>query len=243
MKTPSIKKFTTRFAWIPVAVIALALIAAGYVEAGGLGDRNNRGGTTFRNQGAAAGGNLSAKRPAKPAQTGKKAPLATQKSGAKTGTAQQPKTGKTTSKTPSKTTSGTQKAQTKSTTNQQNRQQTMSNNQQNRQEAINDHDDWDNDDCLTENCNGGAFLAGAAIGAATTAIVTQPSQSTTTAPATTTTTTTTTTEATAAPPPGLPCDPAVQEVGGITYYACDQDYYILAYGAAGPTYTPVPPPQ
>jgi len=227
-------------------MIAMVLMAAEYVAAGPL--KGNRGGGSFQNQGVASGGNFSAKRSNKNGPAGKKAPTGTkaqqpkakattgaQKNGAKpsktaTGNAQQPK---------AKTTTGTaQQAQTKSQTNQQNRQQAIANNQDARQDAV---DDWDNDDCLTENCNGGAILGGMAIGAATAAIVTQPSTAAPPPPPTTTTTTETTTAA--EPANGLPCEPTVEEIEGVTYYACDQDYYILAYGAAGPAYTPVPSPH
>ena len=56
---------------------------------------------------------------------------------------------------------------------------------------------------------------------------------------TTTTTTTTTTGAQAT----LPCTPTVTDVDGMTYYACGQQHYMLAYGGSGPIYIPVPTPQ
>jgi hypothetical protein len=53
---------------------------------------------------------------------------------------------------------------------------------------------------------------------------------------TTTTTTTTTTSS------GLPCNPTVSEVNGVTYYQCGTQYYVQAYGGTGPIYMPTPPP-
>jgi hypothetical protein len=40
----------------------------------------------------------------------------------------------------------------------------------------------------------------------------------------------------------LPCNPAVTQVKGVTYYQCGQTYYVQAYGGEGPIYMPVPPP-
>jgi hypothetical protein len=40
----------------------------------------------------------------------------------------------------------------------------------------------------------------------------------------------------------LPCNPAVTQVKGVTYYQCGQTYYVQAYGGDGPIYMPVPPP-
>jgi hypothetical protein len=40
----------------------------------------------------------------------------------------------------------------------------------------------------------------------------------------------------------LPCNPAVTQVKGVTYYQCGDTYYVQAYGGDGPLYVPVPPP-
>jgi hypothetical protein len=58
----------------------------------------------------------------------------------------------------------------------------------------------------------------------------------------TTTTTTTTINNTTTPQGGLPCVPVIKEQGGMTYYQCGQQHYVLAYGGTGPIYIPVPAP-
>jgi hypothetical protein len=62
----------------------------------------------------------------------------------------------------------------------------------------------------------------------------------------TTTTTTTTVNnppATASAPISiLPCEPAVVESEGITYYLCGSQYYVQAYGTVGVVYMPVSGP-
>jgi hypothetical protein len=41
----------------------------------------------------------------------------------------------------------------------------------------------------------------------------------------------------------LPCNATGTEVNGMTYYQCSQQYYVMAYGGAGPIYIPVGPPD
>ena len=58
----------------------------------------------------------------------------------------------------------------------------------------------------------------------------------------TTTTTTTVVNVPATAPATLPCNPAVTQVDGVTYYQCGAQHYVQAYGGSGPIYMPVPPP-
>lgn len=60
---------------------------------------------------------------------------------------------------------------------------------------------------------------------------------------TTTTTNNTTINTTSTPQAGLPCVSGTKAVNGVTYYQCDQQHYVLAYGGTGPIYVPVPAPD
>ena len=57
----------------------------------------------------------------------------------------------------------------------------------------------------------------------------------------TTTTTTTTTSGT--PIATLPCEPKILTSNGATYYLCEGQFYVQAYGDSGLVYMPVAPPR
>ena len=98
-----------------------------------------------------------------------------------------------------------------------------------------DDDDWD----------AGSAVVGFAAGAVVGAVVTDAAHDSTPAPASTP-------APSSAPPPapeavpvvpaGLPCAPAVSSMNGVTYYQCDQAWFVQAYGPSGPFYMPVQPP-
>lgn len=99
-----------------------------------------------------------------------------------------------------------------------------------------DDDDWDGGSAAV------GFVAGAVVGAVVTDAAKQsappPAQS---APAPSSTTVVVTPPA--AGVATLPCAPQVTNVNGVTYYRCDQSYYMQAYGSSGPVYMPVQPPK
>jgi hypothetical protein len=58
-----------------------------------------------------------------------------------------------------------------------------------------------------------------------------------------TTTTTTTTTVTGTPTAELPCEPQIMSSNGVTYYLCNSQFYVQAYGDAGLVYMPVDAPR
>ena len=56
-------------------------------------------------------------------------------------------------------------------------------------------------------------------------------------------TTTSTTTVTGTPTSGLPCEPQIMNSKGVTYYLCNSQFYVQAYGDAGLVYMPVNPPR
>ena len=53
-----------------------------------------------------------------------------------------------------------------------------------------------------------------------------------------------TTGTTSSTPQGsLPCNPVIKQQEEMTYYLCDEQHFILAYGGTGPVYIPVPAPE
>ena len=124
-----------------------------------------------------------------------------------------------------------QSRQSAASANQERRQDTVSQNVDVRQENYyhneHDDDDWDTGSAAV------GFVAGAVVGSVVTSAASQSAP----APASTTVVYTS--------PPALttlPCAPEILGINGVTYYRCGQAYYIQAYGASGPFYTPVQPP-
>jgi hypothetical protein len=58
-----------------------------------------------------------------------------------------------------------------------------------------------------------------------------------------TTTTTTTTTVTGTPTSELPCEPQIMNSNGVTYYLCNSQFYVQAYGDGGLVYMPVNAPR